>query len=197
MELNKSNRRSKNLIARFITDTNWNNFGKRSMQLTARTIDNISEITGYASGLAVFVAAAVTVQGVVLVKIGVSAYWQIELSIYLLMMAAWVGAAYTLKHGGHISCDIITTSLPPKPREIVQIVGSVVTIIAIGVIIWQAWPWWWQFAVIEQGHSETLWGPSLLLPYLVVPLGLTLLMLQYIVYVARKILKARELFKNN
>lgn len=169
-------------------------FSKITKQI-ALAIDSLSEVTGYASGFAIFIAAAITVHGVLLVKMGQSAYWQIELSIYLLMLAAWVGAAYTQKHGGHISCDIVTIALPPKPREIIHLVGTAVTIMVISIIIWYSWPWWWQYAVIEQGHSETLWGPSLIFPYLLIPLGLTFLLLQYIVYISRKIVKTIDLFK--
>ena len=90
---------------------------KRITKRATWVINNVSEITGYAGGLAILIAALVTVHGVLQVKMGQSAYWQIELSIYLLMLSAWVGAAYTQTRGGHISCDIVTIALPPKPRR--------------------------------------------------------------------------------
>ena len=54
------------------------------------------------------------------------------------------------------------------------------------LIAWHAWPMWWE-TVVNNEHSESLWGPPLWIPYLFLPLGMSLLFLQYIVYIGRKI----------
>jgi TRAP-type C4-dicarboxylate transport system permease small subunit len=50
---------------------------------------------------------------------------------------------------------------------------------------------WWG-ALIHHDHSASLWGPPLWIPYLFLPLGMTLLVMQYIVYIGRKIKKLRQ-----
>ena len=57
---------------------------------------------------------------------------------------------------------------------------------ASSTIVVYAWPMWWE-AVVNNEHSESLWGPPLWIPFLFLPLGMTLLFLQYIVYIGRKI----------
>ena len=41
-------------------------------------------------------------------------------------------------------------------------------------------------------HSESLWGPPLWIPYFFLPLGMTLLFLQYIVYIRDKIVHLKK-----
>ena len=41
-------------------------------------------------------------------------------------------------------------------------------------------------------HSESLWGPPLWIPYLFLPIGMTLLFLQYIVYIRDKIVSLKK-----
>jgi TRAP-type C4-dicarboxylate transport system permease small subunit len=45
---------------------------------------------------------------------------------------------------------------------------------------------WWS-AVVANEHSESLWGPPLWIPYLFLPLGVTLVCLQSIVQIHGKI----------
>jgi TRAP-type C4-dicarboxylate transport system permease small subunit len=59
------------------------------------------------------------------------------------------------------------------------------------VLAWYAWPMWWE-AVVEHQHTESLWGPPLWIPYLFLPLGMTLLFLQYIVYIHDKIVNLKK-----
>ena len=50
---------------------------------------------------------------------------------------------------------------------------------------------WWE-AVVGNQHTESLWGPPLWIPYLFLPLGMTLLFLQYIVYICDKIVNLKK-----
>jgi TRAP-type C4-dicarboxylate transport system permease small subunit len=169
-------------------------FSKKLVARIVRVIDSLSEITGYAGGLALFVAAVVIVHLVITRYMLIPTVWQEELARYLLILAAFVGAAYTQKQGGHISCDIVTTFLPPKPKVVVRLVGSIVTAIVVGVIAWNAWPWWWE--ATEAGwHTETSWGPPLVFPYMLIPLGTTFLLLQYIVDIGRQVTQIGNLFQ--
>jgi TRAP-type C4-dicarboxylate transport system permease small subunit len=50
---------------------------------------------------------------------------------------------------------------------------------------------WWE-AVVGNHHTESLWGPPLWIPYLFLPLGMTLLFLQYIIYIRDKIVNLKK-----
>lgn len=160
--------------------------GKRLLSRTAWVIDGVTEVTGYLCGLAVLAASLIITFGVVVRYMGISTSWEIELATYLLILAVFVGAAFTQKYDGHISIDLVTIYIPPKPRDIIDIVGSVLGFIVAVVIARFSWPVWLD-AIKYNEHSESLWGPHLAFPYLLIPLGMTLLALEYIVYTVRKI----------
>jgi len=148
-------------------------------------IEGLTEITGGLGALSILAAALIVTEGVIVRKIfGVSTIWQIEASVFLLIFACFVGAPFGQKHEHHLNVDLITIHLPPKIREITLIVTSIIAWITCGIIAWYAWPMWWE-AVTRNDHSESLWGPPLWIPYFFMPLGLSLLFFQYIVYIAK------------
>ena len=76
---------------------------KSGWNLFARGINGFSEVTGMASGLSILGACIVITYGVVIRYMHMSTTWQNELATYLLLLAVFIGAAYTQKHHGHIS----------------------------------------------------------------------------------------------
>jgi TRAP-type C4-dicarboxylate transport system permease small subunit len=169
---------------------------KGPFSLAADAIDNLNENVGFLCGLSVLAASLIITFGVVVRYLGVSTPWQIELATYLLILAVFVGAAYTQKHGGHIAIDLVTIYMPPKPREIIVIIGSVLGLMVATVVAALSWPIWWEAIEFNQ-HSETLWGPHLAFPYLLIPLGMTLLSLQYIVHIVRNVREFRLKYSGN
>lgn len=152
-----------------------------------RWIDGISELTGYLSGFAILLAALVVFEQVVLRYIlQWPSIWQNELGLYLLMFSAFVGGAYGLKHGAHVGVDLIVIRLPKKAQLILKIIVSVLCLLLIVVVGWKAWEMWWE-ATVNDWHSETLWGPPLTYPYFILPLGMTLIALQYIVIISETV----------
>jgi TRAP-type C4-dicarboxylate transport system permease small subunit len=45
---------------------------------------------------------------------------------------------------------------------------------------------WWD-TILENQHSNSLWGPHLGFPYILIPLGMTFLALQYLVGIGKEI----------
>ncbi len=155
-------------------------------------VEGLSRITGYLGALCVLAAALIVTEGVVVRKVlGWSTTWQIELSVFLLMYACFVGAAYAQTREGHLNVDLLIVYFSPRAREILIIVVSVLSWALCGLIAWYAWPMWWE-AVVHNDHSESLWGPPLWIPYFFLPFGMTLLFLQYVVTIVRKIKVLRE-----
>ncbi len=179
--------------------------GKGLLPRAAWVIDGWSELMGYVSAASIVAASVVITQSVIVRKEwsllwyhhqASSAIWQLELSVYLLILATFLGASYTQKHEGHVGIDLVTYYVPLKPREIIHLIGAVVGFVVAVVIAWYAWPIWGE-AIRENYHSESLWSPHLGFPYLLIPLGMTFLALQYIVYMGRKIGLLRSIYKGN
>jgi TRAP-type C4-dicarboxylate transport system permease small subunit len=149
-------------------------------------IERISSVTGFVGGLAILVAAFVVTEGVVTRKVfGASAIWQIELSVFLLIYACFVGAAFGQKNEHHLNVDLAIVYLQPKTREIILLIMAVFSSVICFILAVFAWPMWWN-ALVRNEHSESLWGPPLWIPYLFLPLGASLLFLQYLVNIVRK-----------
>ena len=152
-----------------------------------RIVDGVTLLTGWLAALSLIAAALIITEAVLVRKLfGLSTIWQIEASVFLLIFTVFAGAPYVQKSEHHLNVDLVIIHLAPRTREIVLIVVSVVTAILAALIAWYAWPMWKE-ALVNNEHSESLWGPPLWIPYLFLPLGMTLLFLQYIVYIYRKI----------
>ncbi|MBI4963097.1 MAG: TRAP transporter small permease [Desulfomonile tiedjei] len=151
----------------------------------------LSKVTGLIGALCLLAAAVVTTEGVLVRKIlGWSTTWQVELSVFLLMYACFVGAAYGQLGEHHLNIDLLIIYLSPRVRETLLAVTGVLSCIICVIIAWYAWPMWWE-AVVRNDHSESLWGPPLWIPYIFLPLGVTLVFLQSLVQVRSRIVLLR------
>jgi len=150
-------------------------------------IEALSSITGGMAALCIVAAALVVTEGIITRKVfGLSAIWQIEASVFLLIFATFVGAPFVQKSEHHLNVDLILVHLSPKTREMILIIVSVITCILSGILAWFAWPMWWE-AIIRNDHSYSLWSPPLWIPYFFIPFGMSLLLFQYIVHIIKKI----------
>jgi TRAP-type C4-dicarboxylate transport system permease small subunit len=155
-------------------------------------IDGLSYITGGIAALSLITAALIVTEGVIVRKVfGISTIWQIEASVFLLMYACFVGAAFAQMNEHHLNVDLVIIHLSPRVREITLIAAAIASCIVCGIIAYYGWPMWWE-ALIRNDHSESLWGPPLWIPYFFLPLGMSTLFLQYIVYIIKKIKSLRE-----
>lgn len=157
---------------------------KASKSAFFRLVDRLSELAGYASGIVILVSMLTVCYGVVLrYVLGASTVWQLELSTYLLMFAAFVGGAYGLKHGDHVKIDIVVNRLPARVQLYVRLVATLLGFLFIVAVGFIAYFLWWE--TTEAGRtSGTAWNVPLTYPYLIVPLGMTLIALQYLVIAA-------------
>ncbi len=55
--------------------------------------------------------------------------WSFEVSTYMLVAIVFLGGAWTLPAGGHVSVDIVTERVKPKTRAIMGIITSVLAIV--------------------------------------------------------------------
>jgi len=150
-------------------------------------IDGLTLLTGWLAALSLVAAAVIITEAVIARKLfGVSTIWQIEASVYLLIFSVFAGAPFVQKNEFHLNVDLLIIHFSPKTREMVLIVVSIATCLLVLLLAWYAWPMWWESVKMKE-HSESLWGPPLWIPYFFLPLGMSLLFLQYIVYIFKKI----------
>ena len=165
---------------------------KTVYQIFVRITDGLTYITGWVAALCLVAAALIVTEAVIVRKLlGISTIWQIEASVFLLIFTVFVGAPFVQKNEHHLNVDLVIIHLSPRTREITLILVSIISCILTAILAWYAWPMWWE-TVVNNEHSESLWGPPLWIPFLFLPLGMTLLFLQYIVYIGRKIERLRK-----
>jgi len=109
-----------------------------------------------------------------------------ELEWHLFAVIFLVGAAYTLKHEGHVRVDVIYSHLGPKGKAIIDLIGGLVFLIPFSILVI-----WTSHAFIGMSWSiaETSPDPGGL-PYrwllkAMIPLGLGLVLLQGIAMTIR------------
>ena len=157
--------------------------GNPRSPLLLRYIDRLSELAGYMSAVLILASMLIVCYGVFLrYVLGASTVWQLELSTYFLMFAAFVGGAYGLRHGDHVNLSLVVDRLPEKVRLYVRLLASILGFVFIFIVALIAYDLWWE--TTQEGRtSGTAWNVPLTYPYLIVPLGMTLIALQYLVIV--------------
>jgi TRAP-type C4-dicarboxylate transport system permease small subunit len=161
-------------------------------KILAKIINALTYITGWTAALSLVAAAIIVTEAVIVRKIfGTSTIWQIEASVFLLIFCVFAGAPFVQKNEHHLNVDLVIIHLSARTREITIIIVSIISCLLAALLAWYAWPMWWE-TVVNNEHSESLWGPPLWIPYLFLPLGMTLLFFQYIIYIHGKIIALRK-----
>lgn len=78
-----------------------------------------------------------------------------ELVIYLHVLVFMLGAAYTLKQGGHVRVDVFHNRLTARGRAAVDFVGTLTLLIPVCVyIFWASWDYVRRAWAIREGSRE-------------------------------------------
>jgi TRAP-type C4-dicarboxylate transport system permease small subunit len=104
--------------------------------------------------------------------------WQIDVVTYCIVSATFVGSAYVLMTRGHVNVDVLPLHLGPSPRYWLAVFTSLISI-AFCVVLFVLCTLYWYESWSQGWHSETVWRARLWIPYLAMPIGLGLLVLQY------------------
>jgi TRAP-type C4-dicarboxylate transport system permease small subunit len=110
--------------------------------------------------------------------LGQSSYWQTEFVTYLLIGATFLGSPYVLLTRGHVNVELVPSFLNDDNRIVLATVANAVAFAFCAVVAWTGFDLWRE-AWAGNWLSETIWGPPLWIPYLALPVGMSLLCLQY------------------
>jgi len=104
--------------------------------------------------------------------------WQIDVVTYLIVAATFVGSAYVLMTRGHVNVDVLPLYLAPRARWWLALFSIVLAFSFVAVLFVLCTNYWYE-AWSEGWRSDTVWRARLWIPYLSMPIGLGLLVLQY------------------
>lgn len=127
-------------------------------------------------GIAIFGMTVLITVDVVGRKLGYASYVGDEVSGYLLVGVVFLGLTYTQRNGKHIQITAVSDWLFPGLNRVLNIANLIISIIVVG---WMAWH---SAGVTIEHYTGDITSMSLLqtplwIPWLQIPLGLTMFLI--------------------
>lgn len=145
-----------------------------------RVVAALSTVAGWCAAGMIVAAVAITCQMIVIrFVLNGSTVWQTEAVIYLMVAATLVGLGYVQRMRGHVNVDLVPLALGVRARRALCVLTLSVSIAIVAVIFWHGYEFW-HFAWDRGWRSDTVWGVRLWIPYLAIPVGFGLFLLQLV-----------------
>ena len=112
--------------------------------------------------------------------------WQDETAVFLLIGATFVSGAFVQSKQGHVGVEAIAVLLPDWANRLRHGIVETLSLVFCGFFSWKSWTLFRE-ALHEGFTSNSTWGPPLWIPYLLMACGMTLLTLQLLRDVLRRI----------
>ena len=111
--------------------------------------------------------------------LGRTTIWQIDVVTYSIVAAAFIGSPYVLLTRGHVNVDMLPLHVGPRARWWLA-VGTATLALGFCAVLFVLCTLYWHEAWAANWRSDTVWRARLWIPYAAMPIGLGLLVLQYI-----------------
>ncbi|HLX79405.1 MAG TPA: TRAP transporter small permease [Burkholderiales bacterium] len=108
--------------------------------------------------------------------------WQDELSVFLLVGATFLSAAWVQERRGHVGIQALSAVLPPAAERIRRFLSDVATLLFCLFFCWKSWSLLVD-AVRDGQTSNSAWGAPLWIPYGCMAVGMTLVVFQVLLQV--------------
>ena len=145
-----------------------------------RIVSFLSRVAGVVAAcliaLAVFVVCDMVIERYFLNR---TTIWQIDVVTYSIVAATFVGSAYVLMLRGHVNVEILPLHIGARSRYWLALITTVAAL-AFCVVLFALCTQYWYQAYSDSWRSNTVWRARLWIPYLSMPVGLGLLVLQYV-----------------
>ena len=152
----------------------------KRMDTYIRAMAFLSRVAGVFAAFLIFVAVLVICDMVVERYIlGRTTIWQIDVVTYCIVGATFIGSAYVLMTRGHVNVDILPLHVSPRSRFWLALFTNLLAL-AFCIVIFVLCTVYWYEAYSQRWLSNTVWRARLWIPYLSMPVGLGLLVLQYL-----------------
>jgi TRAP-type C4-dicarboxylate transport system permease small subunit len=159
-----------------------------------RGVAALSTLAGWCSAGMIVAAVVITCQMIFIrFVLNGSTIWQTEAVIYLVIAATLVGLPYVQRLRGHVNVDLIPLALPKPARKVLAIFTLSLSCAIVAVMLWYGYDYW-HYAWSRGWKSDTVWGVRLWIPYLALPVGFGLFLLQLIADLVAVILKVDQPF---
>lgn len=145
-----------------------------------RAVTFLSRVAGVTAALLIALAVLVICDMVIERYVfNLTTIWQIDVVTYSIVGATFVGSPYVLMTRGHVNVDILPLHLAPPARYWLALFTMLLAL-AFCVVIFILCAAYWYEAFSSGWVSNTVWRARLWIPYLSMPVGLGLVVLQYV-----------------
>lgn len=162
------------------------------MNAFVRIVTLLSQACGIIAAICLAAACLVVCEMVVLrYVLNASTIWQTEFVTYAVAASTLVGSPYVLLKRGHVNVDLLPHYLGHAGRVILALAASLLALLFCVVLSYSSWHYFDE-AWTNGWATETVWAPPLWAVILPMPVGMTVLSLQYLVDIIQ-LLRGREL----
>ncbi len=145
-----------------------------------RVVGAISTACGIVAALLILASVLITCQMIwVRFVLNESTIWQTEAVTYMMIGATLVGLPYVQLLRGHVNVDLVPMLLTPFWQKLLALLVLAFSITVIGIMAWYGYELF--HVALDRGwRSDTVWGVKLWIPYVAMPIGFGLYVLQMI-----------------
>jgi TRAP-type C4-dicarboxylate transport system permease small subunit len=151
------------------------------MELFIRAVRLLSQACGVVAATLTALAVVVVCQMVfVRYVLNETTIWQTDFVTFSLVAATFIGAPYVLLTKGHVNVDVLPLYVGQRARWWLALVAIGISLgfaLVMAVLTFQFWHEAWE----NNWRSESMWRARLWIPYMAMPVGLSVLTLQYVV----------------
>lgn len=159
-----------------------------------RAVQYLSSVAGWCSALMILAAVVLTCQMIfVRFVLDGSTVWQTEIVVYLVIAATLVGLPFVQYQKGHVNVDLIPMAMRGRARYGLAVATLFLSILIATVMLIYGYEYW-HFAYARGWTSDTVTAVPLWIPYLSLPVGFGLLLLQLVADLVALITKSEKLF---
>ncbi len=147
-------------------------------------IDRLAVALAVVAAVLLVIAALVITWSVLWRATGHSTWWEIEFSVYMMVASLFLASPYTLKTQGHVGVDLLSHYLPQRLRFRLAVVVAVLGLLVCVYLAWLGAELAWESYSKGETTGST-WAPKKWPLYAMLPLGLGLTAVQYVVELLR------------
>ena len=143
-----------------------------------RAADTLSTLCGWLAAGMIVISVLITCQ-MIFVRgvLNHSTIWQTEAVVYLMVAATLLGLPYVQRLRGHVSVDLLPLALPKRFRRALTALTLSAGIVVIAIMLYYGTELW-HMALSRNWKSDTVWGVPLWIPYLAMPVGFLIYLIQ-------------------
>jgi TRAP-type C4-dicarboxylate transport system permease small subunit len=143
-------------------------------------IHSLSKICGIISTILIGSAVLVTTQMVVVrYFFKMNTVWQTEYVIFSLAAATFIGAPYVLLKKGHVNVDLVPYYLSEKGKNILAVIAAILSLIFLFFLFYSSLQLF-SHSWVKNIKTPTIWALPMWKVYIFLPLGMGILILQYL-----------------